>query len=43
MDLATQYYYFNSVLTNKFCDEIIEYGKHHQESYLKCFYQYLNI
>jgi len=31
MDLATQYYYFNSVLTNKFCDEIIEYGKHHQE------------
>jgi len=31
MDLQTQYYYFKNVLPEKFCDDIIQYGKQHQE------------
>jgi PKHD-type hydroxylase len=31
MNLFNHYYYFKSVLTPKFCDELLAYGKKHQE------------
>jgi PKHD-type hydroxylase len=31
MNLKNYYWYFQSVLSNKFCNELIEYGKKHQE------------
>jgi PKHD-type hydroxylase len=31
MNLFNHYYYFKSVLTPRFCDELLDYGKHHQE------------
>ena len=30
MNLKNYYYYFTSVLSPKFCDQVLEYGKHHQ-------------
>jgi len=31
MNLFNYYYYFKSVLTPRFCDELLQYGKRHQE------------
>ena len=31
MNLKDNYYYFKGVLSPKFCDELIEYGKSQQE------------
>jgi PKHD-type hydroxylase len=31
MNLSNYYYYFKSVLTPKFCDEVIKYGLQHEE------------
>ena len=31
MNLKNHYYYFKSVLSPKFCDDLLEYGKKHQE------------
>ena len=31
MNLFNYYYYFKSVLTPRFCDELLDYGKRHQE------------
>jgi hypothetical protein len=31
MQLENGYYYFQSVLTPKFCNEVLEYGKSHQK------------
>jgi PKHD-type hydroxylase len=35
MNLKNHYWYFTSVLSPKFCDEIIEYGKRNQEEFAR--------
>ena len=35
MNLKNYYYYFQSLLSPKFCDEIIDYGKQHQSQMKK--------
>jgi len=31
MNLLNHYYYFSGALTSRFCDELLQYGKKHQE------------